>query len=187
MTSWPVLNNQGPGSLISMYPAYFKFHFVSLTQIAGDIKRVNPGKPQTWGSKYLNEFMTSKNLRTASTIQWEPCICVLWYHLLPSLIAAWTLILFVNLSLWDIRVDSDLQIHGTWRETFITVLLDSICTYRYRLWSVRKLKISFSMPPHVLYGLRGPPPGCGRNVSDFWGWDALEAQLRCPDEVDCDI
>jgi hypothetical protein len=31
------------------------------------------------------------------------------------------------------------------------------------------------------------PPGCGRNVTDFWGWDAHEAQLRCPDEADGDI
>jgi hypothetical protein len=31
------------------------------------------------------------------------------------------------------------------------------------------------------------PPGCGESVSDFWGWDAHEAQLRCPDEVDGDI
>jgi hypothetical protein len=28
------------------------------------------------------------------------------------------------------------------------------------------------------------PPSCGRSVTDFWGWDAHEAQLRCPDEVD---
>jgi hypothetical protein len=35
------------------------------------------------------------------------------------------------------------------------------------------------MPPHVPYGL------CGlRSVTEFWGWDAHEAQLRCPDEVD---
>jgi hypothetical protein len=27
------------------------------------------------------------------------------------------------------------------------------------------------------------PPGCGRSVTDFWGWDAHEAQLGCPDEV----
>jgi hypothetical protein len=27
------------------------------------------------------------------------------------------------------------------------------------------------------------PPGCGRSVIDFWGWDAHEAQLRRPDEV----
>ena len=27
------------------------------------------------------------------------------------------------------------------------------------------------------------PPGHGRNVVDFWGWDAHEAQLRCPDDV----
>jgi hypothetical protein len=31
------------------------------------------------------------------------------------------------------------------------------------------------------------PPGCGRSVTDFWGWDAHEALLRCPDEVDGDI
>jgi hypothetical protein len=28
------------------------------------------------------------------------------------------------------------------------------------------------------------PPGCGQSVTDFWGWDAHEAQLRCPDDVD---
>ena len=27
------------------------------------------------------------------------------------------------------------------------------------------------------------PPGCGDSVTDFWGWDAHEAQLRCPDGV----
>jgi hypothetical protein len=31
------------------------------------------------------------------------------------------------------------------------------------------------------------PPGCGRSVTDFWGWDARKTQLRCPDEVDGDI
>jgi hypothetical protein len=31
------------------------------------------------------------------------------------------------------------------------------------------------------------PPGCGRSVTDFWCWDAHEAQLRCPDEVDGNI
>jgi hypothetical protein len=30
------------------------------------------------------------------------------------------------------------------------------------------------------------PPGCGRSVADFSGWDAHEARLRCPDEVDGD-
>jgi hypothetical protein len=30
-------------------------------------------------------------------------------------------------------------------------------------------------------------PGCGQIVTDFWGWDTHEAQLRCPDEVDGDI
>ena len=27
------------------------------------------------------------------------------------------------------------------------------------------------------------PPGHGRSVTDFWGWDAHEAQLHCPDDV----
>jgi hypothetical protein len=27
------------------------------------------------------------------------------------------------------------------------------------------------------------PPGHGRSVTDFRGWDAHEAQLRCPDGV----
>ena len=27
------------------------------------------------------------------------------------------------------------------------------------------------------------PPGHGRSVTDFWGWDAHEAQLRCPGDV----
>ena len=27
------------------------------------------------------------------------------------------------------------------------------------------------------------PPGHGKSVTDFWGWDAHEAQLRCPDVV----
>jgi hypothetical protein len=31
------------------------------------------------------------------------------------------------------------------------------------------------------------PPGCSQNVTEVWGWDAHEAQLRCPDEVDGDI
>jgi hypothetical protein len=31
------------------------------------------------------------------------------------------------------------------------------------------------------------PPGCGRSVIDFSGWDAHQAQLRCFDEVDGDI
>jgi hypothetical protein len=31
------------------------------------------------------------------------------------------------------------------------------------------------------------PPVCVWSITDFWGWDAHEAQLRCPDEVDGDI
>ena len=31
------------------------------------------------------------------------------------------------------------------------------------------------------------PPGCGDSVADFWGWDAHEARLRCPDDVSGDM
>jgi hypothetical protein len=44
----------------------------------------------------------------------------------------------------------------------------------------RMLSQIFFLPPHVPYG-------CGRSVTDFWDWDAHEAQLRCVDEVDGDI
>ena len=39
------------------------------------------------------------------------------------------------------------------------------------------------MPPHVLMNFRRFPPGCGDSAADFWGWDAHEARLRCPDDV----
>ena len=42
------------------------------------------------------------------------------------------------------------------------------------------------VPPHVLMNFRGFPPGCGDSVADFWGWDAHEARLRCPDGVSGD-
>ena len=46
---------------------------------------------------------------------------------------------------------------------------------------------TFPMPPHVLMNFRGFPPGCGDSVADFWGWDAHEARLRCPDDVNGDM
>jgi len=41
------------------------------------------------------------------------------------------------------------------------------------------------LPPHVLVDFVVLPPGDGRSVTDFWGWDAHEAQL-C-DDVSGDI
>ena len=43
------------------------------------------------------------------------------------------------------------------------------------------------MPPRVLMNFRGFPLGCGDSVADFWGWDAHEARLRCPDDVSGDM
>ena len=43
------------------------------------------------------------------------------------------------------------------------------------------------MPPHVLVDFVVFPPGHGRSVTDFSGWDTHEAQLRCPHDVSGDI
>jgi len=43
------------------------------------------------------------------------------------------------------------------------------------------------MPPHVLMDFVVLPTGHDRSVTDFWGWDAHEVQLRCPDDVSGDI
>jgi len=43
------------------------------------------------------------------------------------------------------------------------------------------------MKPHVLVDFVVLPPGHDRRVTDFWGWDAHEAPLRCPDDVSGDI
>jgi len=43
------------------------------------------------------------------------------------------------------------------------------------------------MPPHDLVHFVVLPPGHGSSVTDFWGWDAHEAQLHCPDDVSGDV
>ena len=43
------------------------------------------------------------------------------------------------------------------------------------------------MPPHVPVDFVVLPPEHGSSVTNFWGWDAHEAQLRCPDDVSGDI
>ena len=43
------------------------------------------------------------------------------------------------------------------------------------------------MPPRVLVDFVVLPSGHGRSVTDFSGWDAHEAQLRCLDDVSGDI
>jgi len=40
---------------------------------------------------------------------------------------------------------------------------------------------------HVLVDFMVFPPGHGRSVTDFSGWDAHETRLRCPDDLSGDI
>jgi hypothetical protein len=43
------------------------------------------------------------------------------------------------------------------------------------------------MPLHVHIDFVVPPPGCGRSVTDCWGWGDNRTELRCPDDVSDDI
>jgi hypothetical protein len=43
------------------------------------------------------------------------------------------------------------------------------------------------MPPHALVDFVVLPPGHGSSITDFWGCDTHEAQLRYPDDVSGDI
>jgi hypothetical protein len=45
----------------------------------------------------------------------------------------------------------------------------------------------FPMPPLVHIDFVVPTPGCGRSVTDFWGWGAHKTKLRCPDNVSDNI
>jgi hypothetical protein len=61
-------------------------------------------------------------------------------------------------------------------------------TWIYMYTSPLKTKDVFLQCHHMsLMDFVVSPPGCGRCVTGFWGWDAHEAQFRCPDEVDGDM
>jgi hypothetical protein len=70
-----------------------------------------------------------------------------------------------------------------------------VCLSPHRPRSVVRFRVRIcdlcwtESPPHTTicpYRLRCPPPGCGRSLTDFWGWGAHRARLRCPDDVSDD-
>jgi len=65
---------------------------------------------------------------------------------------------------------------------FCTFVLQFIC-YKWMSY------VFFVSPnaPIVLVDFVVFPPGHGRSITDFWGWDAHEARLRCPSDVSGDI
>ena len=50
-------------------------------------------------------------------------------------------------------------------------------------WSIKSPPPPNATTTTCSYDFCGFPPGCGDSVADFWGWDAHEARLRCPDDV----
>jgi hypothetical protein len=61
---------------------------------------------------------------------------------------------------------------------------DCMCVGMFTVSNIMGL---FPVPPHVHIHFVVPPPGCGRSVTDFWGWGAHRVQLRCPDYVSNDM
>ena len=72
----------------------------------------------------------------------------------------------------------------------LTIVLDILKTQNLAPPHYKEVNYFYpppQMPPHVLMNFRGFPPDCGDSVADFWGWDANEARLRCPDDVSGDM
>ena len=77
--------------------------------------------------------------------------------------------------------------------------LKSVYLYSQRTWEIVQpypfnwstshvYNFFFNPMPHMSFtDFVVFPPGHGRSVTDFWGWDANEARLRCPDDVSGDI
>jgi hypothetical protein len=87
-------------------------------------------------------------------------------------------------------------LHGLGRLTGSGIdALPRLCVFAYEYVVCLGRVISPSAKPHFLCQFHHmplmnfvvSPPGCDWCVTDFWVWDAHEAQLRCPDEVDGDI
>jgi len=62
----------------------------------------------------------------------------------------------------------------------------NIIQHKWKSFWMYNISPPLPRPPHVLVDFVVLPPGHGRSVTDFWGWDAHEAQLRCTDEVSGD-
>ena len=70
---------------------------------------------------------------------------------------------------------------------YVSMLTDTLSDTMILLLEFYELFFLPQMPPHVLMNFHGFPPGCGDSVADFWGWDAHEARLGCPDDVSGDM
>ena len=72
-------------------------------------------------------------------------------------------------------------------EAILRQCLLSLSWLLYFLLLPINIETFWSNAAHVLVDFVVFPPAHGRSVTDFWGWDAHEAQLCCPDDVSGDI
>ena len=136
--------------------------------------RLNARRSKRFGSVFMGYINRSTS--------W----CILWsVSLLISISSTeWTLNLYRK---FKFKI-SHIQILGFWLQH----VSDALLFYRVPTMAhdscIFWLCFFFQMTPHVfLVDFVVLPPEHGRNVTEFWGWDAHEAQLRCPDGVSGDI
>jgi hypothetical protein len=111
----------------------------------------------------------------------------------PNSATTWTLCK-ISLLLWGIhlrkqsakeRENVKMYLH-IWRPNFYLNYIEIL--FRIQNRACFGVIQNFSQCHHMsLMDFVASSPGFGRSVTYFLGWDAHEAQLRCPDEVDGDI
>jgi hypothetical protein len=93
----------------------------------------------------------------------------------------WQMLIAYFLAFWRISVPAEYP-------DMLNYLLHNITCQKTRILNINTVEMFFFFRHHMsLMDIVASPPGCGRSVTDFLGWDAHEAQLCCPDEMDGDI
>jgi hypothetical protein len=72
---------------------------------------------------------------------------------------------------------------------FLSILTFNYLSHIPSFYTFDDSSLFIHSPPNATtcpYRLRGLPPGCGRSITDFWGWDDHRARSPCPDDVSDD-
>jgi len=106
-------------------------------------------------------------------------ICIAYYSCVSDWVTSWEQWLPVTSN--PVRLDGSIVWDG------LGSLYVTRWGKRFYIFELDSQFFSSNAPPHVLVDFVVLPPGHGRNVTDFWVWDAHEARSRCPDDVSGDI